>query len=176
MATGTGSGWGERLRSLVEQACELRDRDLLRERMLLLGRIASAPDPRQAFLIHDGHRIRAMSDPLVHLLDWTTAARIVGASCTSIVHPDDIPLVDERIEAIYESHVPNRPMLFRLQTSRGEIRFADVLGVPIRYDGRVASMAVAYPRIAPVHAVDSRSAKEPPIEPLVCRGGRITPR
>ena len=101
--------------------------------------IERAPD---AIAVSRAGKYLYANPALARLLDYDSPADLIGHEVTDIVHPDDRPLLLERIR-LRESGETQPAHEYRLLRRDGDVVTAEVLSMMVDYDGAPAQLAFA---------------------------------
>ncbi|RME85239.1 MAG: PAS domain S-box protein [Caldilineae bacterium] len=93
--------------------------------------------------IHQDGRWVYLSRPTVEMLGYEDESELLGKPAVEIIHPEDRPLVAERMRRILETGRPAPPALERVLTRSGEVKYCLISSAPITYQGRPAFQATA---------------------------------
>ncbi|HJP60926.1 MAG TPA: PAS domain S-box protein [Gemmatimonadaceae bacterium] len=69
-------------------------------------------------------------------------AELVGQPIMSFVHPDSVPVVMQRIQDIFGTGGPGQPLEVKFRSRTGEVILAEIVTVPIVFDGQPARLGV----------------------------------
>ncbi|MEQ1518572.1 MAG: PAS domain S-box protein, partial [Usitatibacteraceae bacterium] len=96
----------------------------------------------EAIVVHRDKRFLYLNPAALALLGASSAQELIGKSIMDIIHPDFHQLLDERLRK-GEQNLPVAPVAeFKLIRLDGGVRYAEVQGTMITYDGVPAAHAV----------------------------------
>ncbi|MBI5481249.1 MAG: PAS domain S-box protein [Deltaproteobacteria bacterium] len=102
--------------------------------------IEGAPD---AIVVHREGKFVYANPAGLALAGYDRVEEVVGLPVLEIIHPDDRPLVIERLQLQARTREPLPPVLERIVRRDGSVVLAEVAALSIEYDGQPASLVFA---------------------------------
>ncbi len=134
---------------------------LLRSEASFRTLIERAPD---LVVVHRQGRIVYANERGIKLLGYDSAEQIVGSPVADLVHPDDRPVIAERIRHMMETGEPVPTLEERILHRDGSTIIAEVAAIPLEFRGEPAVIVVAHDVTARKRAEKERGALEAQIQ------------
>ena len=102
--------------------------------------IEAAPE---AVWILDDYRVLYVNPATVALFGYDDASELVDADPRRFLHPDDVPIIEQRRQATVLERRRLPPQEYRVRRRDGSIVVVEVSSIPIEYEGRHAVLSFA---------------------------------
>ena len=102
--------------------------------------IERAPD---AVWINDGRRLLYVNSASVRMLGYDSIDELLGRSALDIVHPDDHPVLRDRMTAVISSREPLPPREYRAVRKDGSVLVTEVQSMAVDWEDRKAILGFA---------------------------------
>jgi PAS domain S-box-containing protein len=135
---GAPAGWLAVMRDVTERKGfeqKLRESE---ERYRSL--VESAPD---AIIVSQDGKVVYVNPATITLLGASDAGEIIGKCVTDLVHPDSLPLAEERLRRIEQEGTQESARALKVLKFDGSLMYVDAVGTPVTYRSKPAVQIIA---------------------------------
>ncbi|HEY9167471.1 MAG TPA: PAS domain S-box protein [Candidatus Kryptonia bacterium] len=88
--------------------------------------------------MYENFKVTRINDAAVTLLGYESPDELIGLNVLSVIHPEDLAVVGQRVKRAVEDHLPAPPLEERFVKKDGTVIHVLVLSRPVIYEGRDA--------------------------------------